>query len=155
MVHNGTIFNYSPLDKFFHLQKGDTDSERILLYIVEEINKAQKELERPLTSKERFNKLDEIVSSMSSNNKLNLLIFDGHYIYVHTNCKNTLYYLEKKEGVIISTRPLSSENWQNVPFTTLLAYKEGKLKYTGTNHQNEFIENEESMKFLYQIFSDL
>lgn len=35
LIHNGTIFDYPPLNKFLRIQRGDTDSERILLYIIE------------------------------------------------------------------------------------------------------------------------
>lgn len=155
LIHNGTIFDYSPLSKFIKIQEGQTDSERILLYIVEQISKAQCSCDKPLTADERFDLINDIVSSMSKGNKLNLLIFDGECMYVHTNYKKSLHYLESDNGIIFSTLPLTDENWQTVPFTTLLAYKDGELKFTGTNHGNEYEDNEESLRFLYQIFSDL
>lgn len=155
LIHNGTIFDYSPLNKFTKIQVGETDSERILLYIVEQINLAQHSECKPLNAKERFDIIDKIVSDMSKNNKLNLLIFDGEYMYVHTNYAKSLHYLESEDGIIFSTLPLTDENWQAVPFATLLAYKDGNLEFTGTNHGNEYEDNEESLRFLYQIFSDL
>lgn len=155
LIHNGTIFDYSPLNKFIKLQCGDTDSERILLYIVEQINCRQKITGRPLNSKERFALLDSMVSAMAKGNKLNLLIYDGEYMYAHTNYKGSLHFLRTENGIIFSTLPLTNEDWQPLPFTTLLAYKEGKLAFTGTDHGNEYVDNEESMRFLYQIFSDL
>ena len=45
---------------------------------------------------ERFALLDEIVSDMAKGNKLNLLLYDGEYTYVHTNYKNSLFYVEKE-----------------------------------------------------------
>lgn len=155
LIHNGTIFDYQPLNKFLKLQKGDTDSERILLYIIEQINNLQNLKGNPLDFQEKFSLLDSIVSDMAKGNKLNLLIYDGEYIYAHTNYKNSLHYLENEDGIIFSTLPLSNENWQKLPFTTLLAYKDGKLALKGTTHNNEYIDNEESLRFLYQIFSDL
>lgn len=155
LIHNGTIFDYQPLNKFVKLQKGDTDSERILLYIIEQINFIQKITGKPLNSNERFSVIDSIVSDMSKGNKLNLLLFDGEYLYAHTNYANSLHYLEAENGVIISTLPLSDENWQNMPFTRLCVFKGSKLVYSGTSHKNEFTDNEDSMKYLYQIFSDL
>lgn len=155
LIHNGTIFDYSPLNKFVELQEGQTDSERILLYIVEQINIAQSLHYKTLKAKERFRIINDIVSDMSKGNKLNLLIYDEEYMYVHTNYAKSLHYLEKDTGVIFSTQPLTDENWQTVPFTTLLAYKNGKLEFTGTNHANEYEDNEESLRFLYQIFADL
>ena len=155
LIHNGTIFDYPPLNKFLWEQKGDTDSERILLYIIEQINKHQKSLGRLLDIQERFSLLDYIVSEMAKGNKLNLIIYDGEYMYVHTNYSNSLHYLQTDDGIMFSTRPLSDEYWQRVPMTTLISYKNGRQIFTGTNHGNEYTDNEESMKYLYQIFSNL
>lgn len=155
LIHNGTIFDYPPLSKFLKQQKGDTDSERILLYIVEQINNIQDSTGKPLDINERFSLLDRIVSDMSKGNKLNLIIFDGEYMYAHTNYADSLHYLKTENGIIFSTLPLTNENWKKLPFTTLQAYKDGKHILSGTNHKNEFVDNEESLKYLYQIFSDL
>lgn len=156
LIHNGTIFDYPALNKFINSQAGETDSERILLYIVDQINNEQKKQKRSLTFEERFNLLDSIMTDMSNGNKLNLILHDGKYMYVHTNYANSLYFLEADDnGIMFATVPLTDENWQLVPFTRLLAYKDGELVASGTNHQNEYVDNEESMRFLYQIFSDL
>lgn len=155
LIHNGTIFDYPLLNKYVNTQLGETDSERILLYILELINKKQREIKRPLDDEERFSLLDNIISDMSKGNKLNLIIYDGEYMYVHTNYKNSLYYLSRDNATFFSTTPLDEEDWKNVPFTTLLAYKEGKLIFKGEEHNNEYIQNDESVKLLYQIFSNL
>ena len=39
LVHNGTIFESPYLDQYHHRQNGSTDSERILLYIVDQMNR--------------------------------------------------------------------------------------------------------------------
>ncbi|MCH5251704.1 MAG: class II glutamine amidotransferase [Lachnospiraceae bacterium] len=155
LIHNGTIFEYAPLSKYVQSQSGDTDSERILLYLVEEINKREEKRDTPMNGQERFAFLDEIVTGMSKDNKLNFLLYDGEFMYVHTNYANSLYYLDRGGTVIFSTQPLSEEEWKSVPFTTLLAYQEGKRIRTGTNHHNEYFENEENMKYIFQIFSNL
>lgn len=155
LIHNGTIFDYSPLNKFIKQQCGETDSERILLYIVEQVNHKQRKSRKPLNSEERFELMDNIISDMSKGNKLNLLIYDGEYMYVHTNYANSLHYLELENKIIFSTLPLTNDEWHQVSFTTLLAYKNGRLAFAGTNHKNEYVDNEESLRFLYQIFSDL
>lgn len=155
MIHNGTIFEYPPLNKYVGLQTGDTDSERILMYLVEKINEGERQAKRELTAEERFAVLDSIFSAMSKGNKLNFLIYDGELMYVHTNYADSLYVLEKNGGMFFSTQPLSREDWQKVPFTTLLAYQDGKLVLKGTDHGNEYVDSEENLKFLYQIFSDL
>ena len=136
-------------------QSGDTDSERILLYLVEEINQAHMLRRKTLSGEERFRLLDDILVSMSKGNKLNLLIYDGEYMYVHTNYADSLFYKEIDGGLVFATVPLDKEVWKPVPFTTLLAYRDGQLVFTGTNHGNVYVDSEENMKYLYQIFSNL
>lgn len=154
VIHNGTIFDYPPLYKYVKLQEGDTDSERILLYIVDKINQAEMGNER-LSGRERFHMIDCIISNMSKGNKLNIILYDGEYMYVHTNYKDSLYFLKKEDEIFFSTQPLSMEEWKPLPFTRLLAYKDGELLYEGTNHKNEYFDSEENMKLIYQIFSEL
>ena len=98
MVHNGTIFEFDPLSKFYQFQTGNTDSERILYYIIEQINKKE-ESGTKLTFRERFELLDSIFIELSKGNKVNVLLYDGEYLYVHTNYKESLFYLEKEEGI--------------------------------------------------------
>jgi glutamine amidotransferase len=155
LIHNGTIFSYDKLDKYVHLQAGETDSERILLYIIDEINQQTNLLGRGLKAQERFKVLDEIIPDMAKNNKLNLLIWDGEVLYAHTNLKGSLYYSLKEDSVFISTRPLELAGWKPLKFTTLLGFKHGHLHYTGTTHNNEYIETEENLRFLYQVFANL
>jgi len=155
LIHNGTIFEYSLLNKYINVQQGDTDSERILFYIVELINQIEIKLQRELDKKERFQLLDSIIVKMSKGNKLNLMLYDGELLYIHTNYANSLYKLEQKNKILFCTVPLSEGKWQPVAFTTLLAYKDGKQVFQGTKHNNEYIDNEYDIKFLYSIFSDL
>ncbi len=155
LIHNGTIFDYPPLNQYVQRQKGDTDSERIFLYLMDRLNEAQQKKGGRLLFEERFALFDEIVCEMSQGNKLNLLFSDGKYLYAHTNCKGTLFYLHKENTTLIATVPLSEEVWQPMPFTRLTAFYKGKLMKTGTNHEHEYIESEESIKLLYQIFANL
>ncbi|MCM1498491.1 MAG: class II glutamine amidotransferase [Clostridium sp.] len=155
MIHNGTIFDYGQLDQYFKQQKGDTDSERILMYLTAQINAKTERTGRELTAEERFLLLDGILSDMAKGNKLNLLLYDGEITYVHTNYRDSLYCLEKDGSVLFSTQPLSEEEWKPVPFTALLAYRSGKRLFTGTRHGNEYVDNEENLRYLYQTFSNL
>lgn len=158
LVHNGTIFDYAPLNKYSKLQKGDTDSERILMYLIDRVNVSIREKDGEQEPEERFLLLEEIVSDMARGNKLNLLLYDGEYTYIHTNYRNSLYCMEKQENgnsIMFSTQPLSEEEWRPVPFTTLLVYRKGSLVFTGRDHGNEYVDNEENTKFLYQAFSNL
>lgn len=155
LVHNGTIFDCEAMNGYVRVQHGDTDSERILLYLVDSINQRTEELGHPLTAEERFTVLDKLVIAISPNNKVNLLIFDGELLYVHTNYAASLYQRESENGIYISTQPLALGRWKPVPFMQLLAYRENQLVYTGTKHQNEYFVDEERVKLLYLAFSEL
>lgn len=152
LIHNGTIFDYQPLNKYMSIQKGNTDSERILLYFVELINRKEEQVDRSLTDEERFKLLDSAVAGMANGNKLNLIVSDGDLFYVHTNYAKSLYELDKDNKILFSTTPLSEEDWSPVPFTTLLAYRQGQKVFTGTNHGNEFFDTERTMKLLHMNY---
>lgn len=155
LIHNGTIFEYQPLNRYVAIQDGDTDSERILLYFVDLVNQEEERLGRQMNTEERFHLLDSVIVEMSKGNKLNLLIYDGELLYVHTNYEKSLYELSKENQVLFATVPLGTEEWRPVTFTTLLAYQQGRRVFVGTDHGNEYKDSEENMKFLYSIFSDL
>ena len=155
LIHNGTIFDYPALYPFLKAQRGDTDSERVFLYLLDRLNEATRQNGARLHFEARFRLLDAIVCDMAKGNKLNLLFTDGKYLYAHTNCRGTLHCLERNNAVIVSTQPLSDENWQPVPFGQLLAFSKGKLIQTGTEHHHEYIHSEEEMKLLYRIFANL
>ena len=76
LIHNGTIFDYAPLNKYVSIQNGDTDSERILLYLVELVDQEERRLQRTLDAKERFWLLDSVIAKMAEGNKLNLMLYD-------------------------------------------------------------------------------
>lgn len=154
LIHNGTIFEYEPLNGMAAMQSGDTDSERILLYFLEQMNREIRSKGAPGAAR-RFRLLDEIICQMASGNKLNLIFSDGEYVYVHTNYANSLYQLPGKGQAVFSTQPLGRNGWEPLPMTTLLAYKDGRLVFTGTNHGETYIDSEENMKYIFQIFSGL
>ena len=52
LIHNGTIFESDKLNRYVFRQKGETDSERILLYIVDQINEATAKAKRELSAEE-------------------------------------------------------------------------------------------------------
>jgi glutamine amidotransferase len=66
------------------------------------------------------------------------MIYDGELFYIHTNHRETLYRSEQNEALIVATKPLNDEKWDEVSPNTLLAYSEGKLKFTGEKHNNEY-----------------
>lgn len=136
LIHNGTIYSGTQLLPYIGIQKGNTDSERILLYI---INKVNLQNTNP-TSYERFHILDTIVCEISYRNKLNLIIFDGEQLYVHTNMEKTLYQKEQNGNIFFSTTPLDNFGWSPVQMNTLLVFKDSSLKYVGKSHNHTFVD---------------
>lgn len=153
LAHNGTIFECDVLNSYTSRQQGQTDSERILAYIVDRVNGAEEKKE--LSREERFWLIDSILCEITPENKVNLLLFDGDLMYAHTNYKNSLYRRKKGDAVIMSTRPLDNYSWENLPMNTLIAYANGKQVFTGTDHKHEFVDSEEKMRLLFLDYAEL
>ena len=153
--HNGTIFDYPAMDKYVKVQKGDTDSERILLFIIDAIDRRMDETCHVLSKEERFELIDGIVCDLAKGNKLNLVFYDGELLYVHTNCRGTLYRRQEKEFAMFSTQPLAEGEWEPLPFMQLLAYENGQLFAEGHRHSHEYIEDPEAVGQLYLAYSGL
>ena len=68
-MHNGTIFDCPLLDKYIHSQCGQTDSERILLYLIDQVNAETAKKRRALTDNERFTVIDRAVQDITAHNK--------------------------------------------------------------------------------------
>ena len=156
LEHNGTIFESEELAPYIHRQKGYTDSERILYYLVDRMNAGKREHKRELTGKERFETMDEFIHTITPENKVNLLIYDGDMLYIHTNQKGTLYWHHKGKTLIVSTKPLQQkQDWEEVPLNTLFAYRNGELVFKGNTHENEYMENEQKSRELYLDYAIL
>ena len=155
LVHNGTVFSGTALNDYVGLQFGETDSERVLLHLVARINRAHVRLGRPLTEEERFNVLSSAIGALAKGNKLNLLVFDGEIMYVHTNFRDSLYFMKENGSLAFSTDPLSQGPWKPVPFMRLIAVKAGEFVREGTPHGNEYIHNPDDYRFVYMNFARL
>ena len=128
LIHNGTIFQYPGLEKYREKEKGNTDSERILLFIIDKVNEFEKAKGAPSTIKERFNLLTDIIADLSYNNKLNLMIYDGDLTYIHSNMRDSLYYLKNEDGFLVASTPLDDdENWKVVELNKLFALIDGNI----------------------------
>ena len=138
LAHNGTIFDGPLLEPYCCVQQGKTDSERVLLYLVDCLNAAAAKAGRALTDRERFAAMDAAVCSLAPGNKLNLLVFDGELFYAHTNMAGTLYVHQEPGRAFFATTPLAGLEWRPLPFTTLTGWKNGELLFTGTNHGQEY-----------------
>lgn len=148
LVHNGTIFDYPALEPYRCRQEGDTDSERILLYLVDRVDQKLAEAGRDLSAKERFELLNTLVADMAQGNKLNLLIYDGEWMYVHSNYANSLYVCENGETAIFSTAPMKQGDWKPMPFTALCAYQKGRCVLRGQSHGNEYVPSKKDLQYL-------
>ena len=155
LAHNGTIFDCPALDGYVQTQEGRTDSERILCHIINRVNGEQTRAGRALTAEERFRLLDEIVCQVSPRNKLNLLIYDSEQFYVHTNYADSLYVKQTDGTAIFSTVPLTRTGWEPLPFTTLLAYRDGKRIFQGTGHGHEYKDNPNDMRLIFVDYAEL
>ena len=155
LVHNGTIFSGAVLNDYIGLQFGETDSERILLHLIARVNRAQSSRGHTLTGAERFDILSSAIAALAKGSKLNLLIHDGEFLYAHTNFRNSLHYLAEDGAVTFSTCPLSDGDWKPVPFTRLVAVKDGEFVREGTPHRNEYIYNPDDYRLVYMNFARL
>lgn len=150
LAHNGTIFDSEALAPYQYKQIGTTDSERILLYIVDRINQLNED-----SSDNRIKTVDEAVKTIVPGNKVNLLIYDGEFLYVHKNERGTLYEKEIDGGVMFSTVPLDTNGWHEFEQNRLMVYQSGKLVYAADKHDCTYIHSEEKMKLLYLAYSGL
>lgn len=155
LAHNGTIFSGAELNPYLGLQYGETDSERVLLRIVDRVDREQARLGRALDDEERFDVLLAAVSDLAKGNKLNLLVSDGEFVYAHCNFKGSLHVRREPGSVTFSTRPLSGEGWEALPFTSLVAAKDGEIVRTSPPHGNEYVYNPNDYRMLYVDFARL
>lgn len=155
LAHNGTIFESEVLQPYAAGQRGQTDSERILCCIVDRMNGAAKEARRVLAEEERFRVVDRIVHEITPENRVNLLIYDGDLLYVHTNYRDSLYRYRKDKTICFSTKPLKRGNWEKVPMNTLLAFRDGEKVYVGKTHANEYIDSDEKTKYLFLDYANI
>jgi glutamine amidotransferase len=156
LIHNGTIFDYPPLDKYREIETGNTDSERILLYIIDNVNKFEKAKGAPSTIKERFNLLAELIEEMAEGNKLNLMIYDGDLTYIHSNMRDSLYYLKNDDGFLVASTPITDdEGWKPAEMNKLFGIIDGNIIFESEEHDNEFVLTKEQEEFLQNYINSL
>jgi glutamine amidotransferase len=168
VIHNGTLFRADKIDPYFHKQAGSTDTERLLLYLVDRVNKLTKDRGRPLAEKERFDLVEKIITELAKDgNKLNIIFHDGEIFYLHANArtgsrvlgtaasKDALYEKEKGGARFFATFPLSAGDWRPVQQNTLFSYRNGALLRKGAPHPYEYFESDDDIQNLYRGFSAL
>lgn len=139
IAHNGTVLSDNLIEPYRTKQGGDTDSERVALFLVDRINRTTARKGGSLDAIERFSVIDAAMVDLAPGNKLNLIIDDGELTYAHTNTDQpTLYELRSPGLTLLCTRPLGNGAWAPVPGCQLVAYRDGELALAGTSHGQSF-----------------
>ena len=133
LIHNGTIYSGRLNYQYFRRQRGDTDSERLFLALLDTVNERLRQ--GPCTERERFETVERFIAQTAPRNKLNLMIWDGDLLYVHKNLKNTLSFKRTETGVIFSTLPLDQGSWIPFPIAQVIAFRDGQEVIRGTRHK--------------------
>ena len=119
----------------------------------------QNRLGRALSADERFALLEQLTLRLSVGNKLNLLVWDGTYLYAHSNYAGTLHYCHPTpDSVLLSTHPLDSVapgEWQPLPFLRLVVYRDGQEVYTGIPLSQEYFDPEENFEYKELDYANL
>ena len=155
LMHNGTIFSFAPCNDYVHRQKGTTDSERILLYIIDVINEEIRRRGRDLSGAERCQIIERVAGSLTFGNKLNFLLYDGELLYVHSNEENTLLRKTLPGGVMISTEALDDDHWEQFPLSTLFVYTMGREVYRGEDYGFAYVFDKKKMDQIYMAYAGL
>lgn len=155
LIHNGTIFETDLISPFSEALEGSTDSEAALLYLISLINRATDKKGEPLSASERFDVIDKALVKLAACGKLNILLFDGEQLYVHTNYKDSLYVRKTEDFCSFSTTPLSEGTWEKLPMNRPFGYIAGECVHEGTSHDHEFLDSEHDMTLIYSAFAAL
>ena len=131
LIHNGYIADNVITEALSAIQIGQTDSERILLAIVEAVNSLyehswivnETELKQYLCIQ-----LEVALSELASLGKTNLIFTDSltNNMYVYMNAPRTLYSLHTNDGYHISTTPLTKEKWEAIEPYKLHVFNNGE-----------------------------
>ena len=142
VAHNGTILDDRLTSCYEAFAAGDTDSEQVVIYLIDELDDLIERTGAPLTFGERFVVLSHAVEELSRSNKLNLVIDDGTYTYVHTNTVEPTLYARVSGGAVhVCTRPLDDGGaWEALPQNRLIAYREGRMERMGARHEHSIDE---------------
>ena len=154
-IHNGTIYDPRELTPYQSVQTGTTDSERVLLHIIDEINKRHRQTHDTADANVRIGILDRIIRSLAPGNKLNLMLYDGDCFYVHKNDPGSLYKREENGTVLFSTQPLEPAAWEDTPLNQLMVYRDGTRIYLGPKHDGTYVHDEEKLRQVYLAYSQL
>jgi glutamine amidotransferase len=171
LAHKGTVFDYSPLNPYFAVQTGTTDSERILLYLVDWINAATEDKGAPLEADERFAVFSRLVAVVSPGNCLNLLVYDSDRLLIYSNYQGGLNVLSAPDCALFCTSELAAAYdlpefrsgqapqpphiWQPLRLCVPLSYRHGELIFSGERCGEQYFAKDEDTRYLYQDYAAL
>lgn len=152
MIHNGILFNEGMTFPYEARTEGETDSERMAAFLTDVVDEAYMRGAAP-TFDTRFKALAGAIAQLANRNRVNTIIDDGEYTYVHTNTSTpTLFYRELQgfagekdaRAIVVSTKPLGGDAeaaaWRPVPGNRLIALRDGRLVRTSAPHGYQFCE---------------
>ena len=153
-AHNGTLLGLDE-NPDYELEWchsiGETDSEHVFCYILEELSSLKdRGLENLAT------KLWELADKIDRNGKFNFILSNGEYLFAYMNKEDTLHYLLRhpphrgvvrlldedyevtlgelkapdEYAAIIATEPLTDENWNTMTSGMLYVFYNGDLLLT-------------------------
>lgn len=130
-VHNGSIFHPAKLERFDSLALGESDSERVLLYLLDAVDAAARSGRTGFEG--RFEALSDALAALAPGNKLNVVLDDGTFTYVFTDTEEDTLFVKQGEGsALFCTRPLEASGWHPVAKGRLLAFRDGSLVSTAS-----------------------
>ena len=84
------------------------------------------------------------------------MIYDGDLTYIHSNMKDSLYYLKSDEGFLVASTPLDDdENWKVVELNKLFGLIDGEIIFESEEHENEFVLTEEHEKAIEEFLKTI
>lgn len=155
LIHNGTVFEPHLISPFFSRQEGTTDSEGVLLYLIDRINRRMNAEKKALTHAERFQEISEGVTALAACGKLNLILYDGEQMYVHSNYRGYLHYSKEADSCCFSTLPLAMRHWEPLPLNQVFGYISGELVHQGEPHPYEHLDGRHDMSLIYGAYASL
>lgn len=140
LLHNGTVIEDGPLRGYESLQAGTTDSERVLLLLLDRLNDAIDRKGGDLDADERYQVVSDLVADLSGGNKLNLVIDDGERTYAHTNTIQPTLYANRQPGAVyLCSRPLGEElPWEALTRCCVFALEHGRIVRMDKAHDHLF-----------------
>ncbi len=152
-AHNGTLDGPAwdlPLGRFQPI--GATDSERFFCHLLDRIDQRGKALDDPAD----WQWLHETLADANRFGKLNVLLSDGHRLFVYhdvngwkgLNYRKTWFATaqpqhfedetvavdlttsDKNQGIVVATCPLSSSGWEPFQLGELIVFEAGEIRFS-------------------------